>query len=521
MRFTILLMLPGIAYAQARPLDWSFYGGDAQRTGWEKSDTRITKDNIKDFQLVLKRKLGNAQGGPRSLTPPVVIGNLISYKGFKELAFIAGGSGMLWSIDVDTDRIFWQKQLESSVTAKSSGACAASGLATPSLTPPMNFGARPRPAAGAPAAPPPASRSVLGSTNFGSPRPAFALTSDGKLHVLNTSVGDDLMPAIPFIPPNAKASSLTISDGAIYTTTNAGCGDAPSGVWSLDLSKVDPKDPAAMPKVASFRTNGGNVGGIGGLAFGTDGTLYLQTGDGPTDPASNKWSRTLLALTPKDLTVKQYFSTPSGSATKGASPATPVVFAVNGKDVVVTAGSDGALYLLDAQALGGDDHKTPLSKTVPLTTAGRGIWGGLSSWQDADGTRWVLAPVWGKLSPELKLGGEGVAHGAIVAFRVDDHEGKPTLTPAWASRDMSSPEPPVITSGVVFALSAGEYASEEKGSGHATLYAFDGATGKELYSTGSQVNAPANLTGMTLANGRVYFTTTDGFLYAFGIFLER
>ena len=45
------------------------------------------------------------------------------------------------------------------------------------------------------------------------------------------------------------------------------------------------------------------------------------------------------------------------------------------------------------------------------------------------------------------------------------------LVPAWASRDLRSPVPPVVTSGVVFALSTG---------GRATLYGLEGATGKEL-----------------------------------------
>ena len=78
---------------------------------------------------------------------------------------------------------------------------------------------------------------------------------------------------------------------------------------------------------------------------------------------------------------------------------------------------------------------------------------------------------------------------------------------------MNNPLPPVVTSGVVFVVAAGPP--------HAMLYALDAATGKEMYSTGNQVTAPANLTGVTLANGRVYFTTTDRTLYAFGIFLER
>jgi len=74
----------------------------------------------------------------------------------------------------------------------------------------------------------------------------------------------------------------------------------------------------------------------------------------------------------------------------------------------------------------------------------------------------------------------------------------------------------VITAGVVFALSTGGGQTHER----ATLYALDGVTGKELYATGDQVGAPGSLTGLTVANGRVYFTTIDSTLYAFGIRLE-
>jgi PQQ-like domain len=506
------LACASVSYPQGRPLDWPFFGGNAQRTGWEKNDYRITRENVKDFQLVLKRKLGTNLNGPRSLSPPVVIGLLISYRGFKELAFVSDSHDELWSIDADLERVFWKKQLESD--SHSAPQCSASITAVPALTPPTNFAAR-RPASrSTPAAAPPVGNpgssagSILGSTGFGAPRPAFALSSDGKLHVLNTSTGDDVIPAIPFLPSNSKASSLTISDGVLYTTTVSGCGGKPGAVWSIDLSGPD-------RQVHSFLPGGGNVLGLGGLAIGNDGTIYVQTGDGPLDPASNKWSNTLLALAPKELTLKNYFLAPVKA--KGSSGgATPVVFEYQGRDLIVSAGSDGRLYLLDSQSPGGEDHKTPLFQTPPLTSGNRGVWGGLSSWQDSDGTRWVLAPVWGPVNSALKLPvTNGPApNGSIVAFKVEDQNGKPVLTPAWASRDMNSPQPPVITAGVAFALASGEHSS------HATLYAFDGATGKEIYSTGTEVTAPGNLTGVTLANGRVYFTTTDGTLYAFGVFLE-
>ncbi len=197
-------------------------------------------------------------------------------------------------------------------------------------------------------------------------------------------------------------------------------------------------------------------------------------------------------------------------------------------ELIVAAGKDGRLHLVDAAGAGKSLYQTP-----PVANAGGGIWGSISSWQDMDGTRWVLAAVWGALNPELKIpGANGPApNGSIVAFKVEEQNGGPVLTPAWASRDMSSPEPPVIASGVVFALSAGEFTHTVKSSGeveeraksgtHATLYALDGATGKELYSSRNQIAGPAALTGMALANGRLYFGTMDGSVYAFGMYMEH
>jgi outer membrane protein assembly factor BamB len=448
------------AAGQGRPVDWASAGGDAQRTGWEKGDVRITKDNVKDFRLVLKRKFESSTKGAQSLTPPVVIGNLISYRGFKELAFIAGSDNRVWSIDADLDRVFWHKQLDAPPTPKSN--CPAQAVATPALTPPANFGAGrgPRPAGAAPARP------ATAPVAFGAPRPVYVISTDGKLHRVNTSDGSDQLPPIDFLPAGSRASVITLADGYAYTTTTTACGGKSNAVWALDLSATDPKP-----------VNYALTSEPAGFAVGTDGTVYVQASK-------------LVALSGGDLTLKNEFTFETAAAT-------PVVFAHQGHDLVVSAGKDGRLHLLDSTSM--------LSHTEPLSTEGHGVWGGLSSWQDADGVRWVLAPVWGPA--------KSATHGSIMAFKVEDQNGKPALTPVWTSEDMVKPQPPVITSGVVFALSSGDK--------HATLYALDAATGTQLYTTGSQATAPANLTGVTLANGRVFFTTTDNTLYGFGIFLER
>jgi outer membrane protein assembly factor BamB len=502
------------AHPQGRPIDWPSYAGDAQRTGWEKVDSRITRDNVKDFQLVLKRKLDNAQTGPHSLTTPVVQGLLISYRGFKELAFVAGSSGNVWAIDADMNRIFWQKHFDAS---SSSGPCAGGGAATLALFPPANFSARPRPAGAPRPAPAASTPTPAGAAPVRPPRmaphPTYGISSDGKLHFMNVSTGEDVSPAVPFLPANARAASLTVFDNTLYTTTSPDCGEA--GVWAIDIRDPD----SQTPQVAKFSLDGGKVSGHGGLAIGSDGTVYVQT---------NGAKAKLLALSPKDLKVKQTFTmsgTPQPKDPLNLNIVTPVVFAYKGRDLIVSAGADGSLYLVDSKSIGGDDHDKSLYQTPPLATGGGSIWGGLSSWLDSDGTRWVFAPVWGAVNPDLHAGADngGAPQGSIVAFKVEEKDKSTVLTPAWISRNMSSPEAPVITTGIVFALSAGEYGSDElpKSSTHATLYALDAATGKELYSTGDQVTTPANLTGVTVANGRVFFTTTDSTLYAFGIYMER
>lgn len=476
-----------VVNAQGRPIDIPSAGVDAQRSGWEKVDVRITHDNAKDFELIWKRKLENQQQGPRALTPPVVLGNLISYRGFKELAFLAGSSDNLWAIDVDLNRVFWHKHFETAGSAARSG-CPGGFAATPALTPPMNFAARPRPvlgATGTPAAPrpnpnapmtpmpKPTGRAILTAGGFGSPRPAFAISSDGKLHLLNTSTGDDVIPAMDFLPSGSTPSSVTVLDNVVYTTTSSACGGSNTGIWAIDLGG----DPKAPPVVASYPISGGDIAGLTGAAFGTDGTVYAQTKPGE-----------LVALTPKELKLRHSAKLPNGGA-----DASPLVFAYRGHDLIVTAGGDQSLYLLDSKDLG------VLSQSEPLPS--KGIWGGLSSWQDSTGTRWVYAPVWGST-------------GSIVAFKVEDQSGKPVLTKVWSSHEMKSPEPPVITAGVVFALAAGDAST------NARLYALDAATGHEIYNSGNQVTAQGSLTGLTLANGRVFFTTVDNTLYAFGIHME-
>jgi outer membrane protein assembly factor BamB len=341
----------------------------------------------------------------------------------------------------------------------------------PSMEPLATFGRRRK--NGAPAI----SRQEFRKGGIFAPRALYVLASDGKLYRLDTSTGKDMTPPVDVMPAGAYVSNLNAAEGVIYATTSNGCGGAPNAVWAIDVS-------GDKPKVASLPTTTpeGFVG-RNGVLLGSEDDVYAQT------------SNTLQILSPKELKPQQAFAGALGETS-------PVAFTYKDRDVIVTVGKTGSLYLLDTKSL-----NLPLYQTPPIAGEDSKIVG-LATWETAEGTRWVLAA----------LSGE---KGSVVAFQLTEEADKPVLKQTWTSHELSMPETPVVANGVVFALSAGEPGKKGKLGGHATLFAFDGETGKEIYSTGDQVNAPANLSGITIANGRVYFSTTDSTLYGFGYYLEH
>jgi len=197
------------------------------------------------------------------------------------------------------------------------------------------------------------------------------------------------------------------------------------------------------------------------------------------------------------------------------------------------------MWLLDTSAMGGEDHRTPVDRT-PLVCneevhfAAAGSWGALATWEDTEGTRWILMPFWGpkhsKFTAPIEHG--QIVKGAVAAFKLVDTADGVKLSPAWLSRNMNQADPVVIANGVVFAYGNGAdgtqstvdiglayntAANRAAHSTHAELYALDARTGDELWSSGDQIASFNHFTSLSIANGRVYIGTYDGMLYAFGV----
>jgi hypothetical protein len=426
---------------------------------------------------------------------------------------VAGGADTVDTVDIDTGKLLWHKQFtQNGQPGRRSGWLCPNAL---NATPLIQFGGIS-----------PRDRTVL------------AISADGRLHALNIVNGEDRTPPVDFVPPFSKSWSLNLVENVLYTTTSQGCNGAKSGVWAMDLN--DPKKP-----VSFFESDivGGGVWGRGGVAFGLDNkTLYVETGDGPFDAEAGKFGNSVLALSPKDLKLKDYY-TPTNWVALNRKDLdwclTPVPFHYKNWDLLVAGGKEGRLVLLDTKQLGGATHQEPLFRSPvylneDLYSAGRGFWGSIATWEDKNGTRWVYAPGGGPVAsqaPPFAMKNGEVTDGALMAFKVEEKEGKPVLTPAWISRNMNVPESPIVANGVVFVVSSGENTlqadsegrlmdSEQRlktATGHAILYALDAETGKELYNSGDQMPAITHFSDIAVSEGRIYVTTIDAQLYSYGL----
>jgi outer membrane protein assembly factor BamB len=502
-------IISAVARAQGPPRGfWPIADHGAAHDNWQKAETDIRTDTVsKDFKFLWKLKLGK-ESKSSSFSEPLLYPGLITGRGFKDLALLADDS-TLYAVDSELGELVWKKTFATPST------CGSIQVVT-EPPPVIHFGARPAAKPGAPAPPPrppeePLPRdqrrvgAAAGGGYFGL-RGVYAVTSDGYIHEQIMATGLDYAPPVKFLgPQNGSSFPLNMDDKVVYTATGSGCRNTPNVIWSIDLNTPD-------YSVNSYKTGKINLAGQSGPAIGRDGTAYVVTGSGPAAPPV--YSDSVVALSAKELKPKDWYTSPSGKQLTAG----PVVFIYKDKELIAAPGADGGLVLLDSASLGGTDHHTPLAQTGKLSKgAKRDAWEGLATCQDKSGAFWVLASIDGPVEPGTKFANDNgpATHGSIVAFKVEEQDGHTTLAPGWISRDLINPAPPVIANGVVFALEGGNP------SGHATLYALDAASGKQLYTSGDAIQTYSHLAGMSVGDGHVFFTTHDNTLYSFGIPLEH
>jgi outer membrane protein assembly factor BamB len=576
---TVTVAQPGRGGSQ-----WLTALGDAQRTSWVRTDSKISVASLAKpgFDLQWKVKLDNRPRGVRGLTQGVTASGVTL---FVPMSVVAGSSNNIYALDNDTGYVVWRRQFDV-VPPAPTAACpggitsAATRLvrldaSATAAAPGLNFGAG---SAGY--------RSLLGEPGEGVP-------VEGRAGGPGRS-GDP-----SGVPPPAGARGANPAAAPGTAARGAGAAGPPpapparAGQPPQRIPGTPKREENASPFASLFRESGV------GYVVSSDGMLHvlgLPSGKdmqrpAPFLPANANWSApiavdtTLYAATSGncggapnavwaidlDSEAKPVVSwktnggsvvgaiafTPDGTLIAAIGPGQaggdaksnaivaldaktlqlkdwfaqptaefvtgPTILHHNGKDIVAAATKDGRVLLLDSASLGGADHATPLFASKRLLGSGATFGGdALAAWQQSDGgTSWILVPIKGPLAAGYSSANGGVSAGAVAALKVVESGGALSLEPGWVSHDLTSPATPIIVNGVVFALATGVPSTAGGRGAPAVLHAYDGATGKRLWNSAKSMTMSASPGSMWSGLGQVYVGMQDGTLHAFGFNDER
>src|SRR5690349_2578188 len=248
------------SYASAQLVDWLTDGGDNQRTGWNRNEKTLTRDNVKDLKLQWKIETGNEPRALHALMPVLIISRLETAAGPKQVGIVSGISDNLYAFDVEAGKILWNKHWTYEPKGNTSG------FGGPEPQDPRHLGfLRPGGSSDTP---------VIGPPDAQGRRPVYFVTGDGMLHIVNAATGEDLEPSYMF--HEGKGWSLNLVDNVLWmANTYAG-----SSVAAVRLD--DPQH-----HVMSWSAGSGGAWGRRGAAIDSTGAAWSTTGDGVYDPTSD------------------------------------------------------------------------------------------------------------------------------------------------------------------------------------------------------------------------------------------
>src|SRR5215831_15292355 len=221
------------ASSASQLVDWLTDGGDAARTGWARNEKILTQDNVRNLKLQWKLETENSPRALHSLMPAIVIGQLATSAGPKEVGIVAGISDNLYAFDAKTGIMLWQRNWTYP------------GQVAPNSDPRRLGFLRPGGSSDTP---------VIGPADAQGRRPVYFVTGDGMLHTVNAADGEDLQP--PFMFHTGKGWSLNLDRNVLWMANTY----AQSSIAAVRLD--DPQH-----KVMSFNSASGGAWGRRGAVI--------------------------------------------------------------------------------------------------------------------------------------------------------------------------------------------------------------------------------------------------------------
>jgi outer membrane protein assembly factor BamB len=503
---------------------------NAARNGLIAKEVKLTPSNVSGLKMLFHKPVdGQVYAQPLCVTNQLVYKNGIS-AGKHSIVIVATEHGSVYAFDARTGVKYWQVSLLDQ--GFSPVPYTDTNVNCTDLTPEIGITATP----------------VIDRSAGPNGRVfVVMMETDGqgnynyKLHALDLATGKDALapavisgsvsgngPATTFVAIKERSrAALLLLNGVVYVAFGAFCDplDLPYAGWLLGYNETN------LSQVAIFSDNpngtppsdyltDGSGSGIwqAGLGPATDGkgNIYLATGNGPFDqtlnggfPANQDYGDTVLKLsTQNGLVVADYFTpyTQQHDAdidldlASGGVVVLPTIVDSNknGHNLLVIAGKDNNIYLLNRNYLG------------KFSASGNNIY------QELDGVNgggsWA--------SPAYFNGSiycTGV-NATLKRFAFDfSNPSKPLLNPTPAGQTAQVFQYPGLTpsissNGTQDAIVWGY----EYNSTRAVLHAYDPSTLTELYNSGSLLGGGVKFAVPTIANGRVYLGTANS-LVAFGL----
>ena len=536
--------------------DWLTFSYDGERTGWNRAEKILTPENVGRLELLWKRQLDarpNTINRYSSMTDPVVAQAVATGAGPRNLVFVASADNDVYALDAERGDVVWKRSFPNPTrpAQAASGTCPNNLNATPVIDR--------------------ASGILYVLANDGKLR-ALAL-ADGVERFPATK----LVPpysrnfSLNLVDGMLYTSTTRGCGGAIAEIVGVDVISPEHPVSHFYASTGKASGPWGRGGIVKYP--------FGVLAQTADGAFDPGSGRwGQTVLGLNKFVRLVDSYTPSDEKALNARDFDLGSSSPVVFPFDKWTLAATSSkegsifllDAVQLGGEDHRTPLF----------RSPRYSNDPMTYTYTGMWSVISTYVDLQGQRWLLAPFYGPSAKDTigtfpKQHGE-IVNGSLMAFKVVVKDGKPALQPAWSSADMDLPGVAVVANNLIFILANGDRAASRitggpaRGRGatpagaralplsevnpnepgfehdaawradqlrpfeqggqkngarfnggkeltHAVLHVIDPATGDEIYSSGDAIDSWNHYGGIALSNGRIYLSSYDDRVYAFGV----
>ena len=119
-------------------------GYDKERTSWQRNETLLSPETVGRMKLLWKVQLDNQPRQMHNLFPALIVGDVETATGRREMAIVAGVSDNIYGIDVERGTQVWKRTFDSTFTDDGSSRayvlCPGGLTATPVIVPTCDAG---------------------------------------------------------------------------------------------------------------------------------------------------------------------------------------------------------------------------------------------------------------------------------------------------------------------------------------------------------------------------------------------